>query len=130
MGYWRDEFEDSDSRYWNNAFDLERQPGWYENFAFVHKKNLSLWLSVVGGTVHIETEWENQLEWTRLLIRRCKASRESVGRIVLFEHANPQMVHRAFFDPLRDFIERGLRNGTPMLYLNGDTHVGSYDLSF
>ena len=134
LGYWRDEFEDFDSRYWNHTFDLERQPGRYENFAFVHKRTLFVALNIVGGTVHNETEWEtrltDQFEWTRLLIRRYKASREGVGRIVLFGHANPQMAHRSFFDPLRDFIEKELQNSIPMLYLNGDKHVWSYDSEF
>ena len=134
LGYWREEFEGFDSRYWNHTFDLQRQPGRSENFAFVHKRTLFVALNIVGGTVHNNTEWENRLtdqfEWTRLLILRYRASREGVGRIVIFGHANPQKSHRPFFDPLRDFIEKELRNSIPMLYLNGDKHVWSYDSEF
>ena len=134
LRYWRDEFEGFDSRYWNHNFSIKRQPGRSENFAFTHKKTLFVFLNIVGGTVHNETEWKMRLadeaRWTKNIILDYNATTPGVGRIVLFAHANPQAAHRPFFDPFQKFIQNELQNTIPMLYLNGDKHVWSYDPEF
>ena len=134
LEYWRDEFEGFDSRHWNHTFSIEHQPGRTENFAFTHKKTLFIFLNIVGGTVHNETEWDirlvDEVKWTKNVIRDYNAITPGVGRIVIFAHANPQLAHQPFFAPLQRFIQNELQNTVPLLYLNGDKHVWSYDQEF
>jgi hypothetical protein len=47
-----------------------------------------------------------------------------------FGHANPVNSHKAFFDPLTEFIKVELENQLPILYLNGDKHAWNYQPSF
>lgn len=134
MRFWRQEFEGFDSKYWNHTFDLQRQEGYSENFAFVHKRTLFIGLNLVGGSVHNAKEWTTRLtaeyEWTRELILNYKASSSGVGRVVLFGHANPKVRHNEFFVPLRRFVQTELNNTIPMLYLNGDKHEWLHEDSF
>ena len=55
---------------------------------------------------------------------------EQVRSIVVFGHANPTAQHDDFFLPLKLFIRDELDNTVPVLYLNGDAHVWSYNSSF
>jgi len=134
FGYWKDEFLNFESRYWNHGFDITHQPGYEENFSFVYQETLFIGLNIVGGS--FESFWterlSDQLEWTIGLIRSfVSAVSPRIGRIVLFAHANPNLDHRRlFFDPLATFIDQELRNRTPFLYINGDGHTWRYQPSF
>jgi len=71
FGYWKDEFLNYESRYWNHGFDITHQPGYEENFSFVYQETLFIGLNIVGGS--FESFWTerltDQLEWTIGLIR-------------------------------------------------------------
>jgi len=69
---WKDEFQYFDMKYWNHTFDIQRQPGREENFAFVHQDVLFIGLNIVGGEVLNTSEWttrlDDQFNWTKSLI--------------------------------------------------------------
>lgn len=132
--FWKNEFDEYDKRHWNHTFQVERQPGRNDNFAFVHKKTLFVGLNLVNGEVRDPTEWRtrlaDQVKWMRQLVLDYNATQEGVGRVVLFGHANPVAAHNAFFQPLDRFIRDELHHSIPMLYINGDGHRWRYEPSF
>jgi hypothetical protein len=135
---WQEEFVGFESKYWEHSFDIQRQPGRPYNFAFLHKGTLFIGLNIVAGIVHDADEWLTRLgeqaEWTIELIRSYQrsntTSNDSVGRLVIFGHANPSSTHRPFFKPLRAFIKDELHSGMPILYINGDSHKWMYQPNF
>lgn len=130
---WQDEFVGFESKYWKHSFDIQRQHKRPYNFAFTHKGILFIGVNIAGGPVRDTeervTRLADQAEWTIELIRSYQQSSD-VGRVVIFGHANPTSCHRPFFKPIRAFIKDELKSGIPILYLNGDTHVWSYDPNF
>lgn len=135
---WMDEFVGFESKYWNHTFDLKRQDGYPDNFAFVHKQSLFIGLNIIGGDTRDWTEWDTRLKaevaWTTDLIRnyQMEYSMNStvVGRIVIFGHANPGARHAAFFQTLSSFITFELMDSIPIVYINGDKHEWLYNESF
>jgi len=142
---WNDTFFQFESSRWDHSFGIVRQPGRVENFSFVHKGALFIGLNIVGGKVLSRDEWTSRLtdqfEWTRELILGYNKSLSasslrqggdgvSVGRVVIFGHANPNNNHAKFFGPLRNFIRDELRNGLPILYINGDKHQWRYSPNY
>lgn len=123
---WRDEFAGFEGKSWNHTFDIKRQSGYPENFAFTHRGTLFIGLHIIGGDVYDATEWKTRLtveaEWTIELIRTYQSTRSNVGRVVIFGHANPNERHDAFFKPLESFIETELQNKLPIAYICGDKH--------
>lgn len=136
LGFWKDEFLGFESRYWNSPFQVVRQPIRDENFAFVHKNALFIGIDLVGVPVYNQTEWNTRLKqnfaWTqdRILNYTSSLPANSTGRVVIFAHANPSKAHNIYFNPLKNFISNTLHNSIPMLYLNGDKHVWSYNESW
>ena len=135
---WMDEFVGFESKYWNHTFDLKRQDGYPDNFAFVHKQSLFIGLNIIGGDTRDWSEWDTRLKaevaWTTDLIRnyQMEYSMNStlVGRIVIFGHANPGARHAAFFQTLSSFITYELMNSIPIVYINGDKHEWLYNESY
>lgn len=133
---WKQElsnFEDN----WEHDFQVVRPAERPENFAFVHKKTLFIGLNLVGGKVHNHTEWtlrlSGQARWATGLIKAHTngvSSVQPVRAIVIFGHANPSVAHDNFFQPLKLFIRDELATDIPVLYLNGDAHLWSYNSSF
>lgn len=133
---WKQElsnFEDN----WEHDFQVLRPADRPENFAFIHKKTLFIGLNLVGGRVHNQTEWTTRLlaqaRWTTGLMKTHTngvASFQQVRAIVIFGHANPSSLHDSFFHPLKFFIRDELASDIPVLYLNGDAHLWSYNSSF
>lgn len=123
---WSNEFIGFESKHWTHSFDIKRQDNYPDNFAFVHKDILFLGLRLIGGDVHDSVEWRTRLtaesEWTIGHIRTYVASRSTVGRVVLFGHANPNERHGSFFNPLTAFIQDELQNSIPIVYICGDKH--------
>jgi hypothetical protein len=125
LKYWRQSFLNFESRYWNHTFNITRQPGQAENFAFRNHGTLFVGLNLVGADViRNQTEWTNRLtskvNWTIGLIRDYKAAKAPfIGRVVIFGHINPTPKYDDFFVPLENFIHSELKNQLPILYLNG-----------
>lgn len=132
---WKDQFLSFESRYWKHNFTIQRQYGRPDNFAFTHKGTLFIGLNIVGGEVHDAAEWKTRLtaeaDWTIALIRSYKLTvSPSVGRVVVFAHANPNSRHAAFFDPMKAFIQNELKDTLPILHVNGDQHEWMYQPKF
>lgn len=126
-------FEDN----WDHNFQVDRPSDRPENFSFTHKKNLFIGLNIVGGRVHDPAEWTlrltEQVAWATGLMKAHTTGNmvvDQVRSIVIFGHANPTAVHDSFFVPLKTFIRDELASDIPVLYLNGDGHLWSYDSSF
>jgi hypothetical protein len=134
LQHWKEEFIRFESRYWNHTFEIVRQKDRPENFAFIQKGTLFVGLNIVGGPVHDRAEWKTRLseqaEWTVGLIRNFTEESMGTERVVIFGHANPNRNHQRFFTPLETFIQTELQNRVPILYLNGDRHMWSYDENF
>jgi hypothetical protein len=133
--YWNQEFVDFENRYWSHDFGVTYQPGRRENFSFELKRTLFIGLNIVGGRVESSSEWTTRLteevEWTKGLIREYDGRHSgSVGRVVIFGHADPKAKHDQFFIPLQDFIANELQNTVPILYLNGDGHKFASEPNF
>ena len=132
---WKDEFLEFDSQHWDVPWEVKRQKGREENFAFELKGTLFVGLNLVGGEIHSAKEWKSRLseqaKWTTDVIEDyVKSIKPKIGRLVLFGHADPTEKHADFFDPLLKFIEKDLDNAVPFLYMNGDNHQWSYDANF
>jgi hypothetical protein len=131
---WSDQFVGFESKYWNHTFDIKRQEGYPDNFAFVHKKTLFMGLDIIGGETRNATEWEIRLGdealWTMDLIRMYRSNATDVGRVVIFGHANPGVRHATYFQTISSFIRNELTNSIPILYLNGDKHAWTYEPNF
>lgn len=135
LAFWKADFLNFQSRYWNHTFKVINQPGRPENFAFEHKGTLFVGLNLVGGAVRSTLEWSTRLtdevNWTMDLIRQFAVSTSpKVGRVILFGQAFPTDDHRPFFEPLTRFIADELHNGIPILYIHGDGHYWLYEPSF
>lgn len=135
LAYWKSEFLNFESRYWNHTFKIVHHPVRPENFAFEHKGTLFVGLNLVGGAVQSKVEWSSRLtdevDWTMDLIRTyAKRSSPRVGRVVLFGQADPTYDHHEFFDPLQSFVKFELQNEIPIMYINGDRHYWLYQPRF
>mmetsp|Transcript_3495 Transcript_3495/g.7938 ORF Transcript_3495/g.7938 Transcript_3495/m.7938 type:complete len:451 (+) Transcript_3495:58-1410(+) len=123
--FWKETFHDFDKR-WNHTIQVYRHP-MPELFYFVHKRTLFFGLNLVGGKM---TDYEfyfnkfrYEFEVVKSMIDKYVVAGNAVN-VVIFGHAFPKDIHhRSFFEPLRDYIDRKLKNKVPILYLNGDKHV-------
>ena len=135
---WMNEFVGFESKYWNHTFDIKRHDGYPDNFAFVHKGTLFVGLNIIGGDTRDATEWQTRLQaeaiWTTDLIRTYQIeysmNSTSIGRVVIFGHANPGARHATFFQAMSSFIDFELMNSIPIVYINGDKHEWMYDENF
>lgn len=121
---WKKHFDRFDRR-WPHQFEVARQPGREENFAFVHQQVLFVGLNLVGGRVHDEAEWRRRhadnVTWLRenLLHQGLE-----VTHCVVFGHA---LLARKHEDFTRPFVQLGREFGRPLLYLHGDGHKWIHD---
>jgi hypothetical protein len=132
LNLWKETFVGFESMHWEHSFQIQRQSGRPENFAFIHKGTLFIGLNIVGGKPKDMDEWEvrlkQQLEWVKLLVRNYQEETPGVGRIVICAHADPNRHHnRYFFTDLKVFVRDELNNTIPIMYLNGDRHVWAYN---
>lgn len=115
---------------WNHTFFVIRQPGYEENFAFIHKRTLIIALNLVGGRVHNGTEWETRLvdefAWTKSIMDMNLLNARTADGVILLGHAKPKPEHQSFFDPFQAYMEYELLNRFPVLYLHGDGHSWMY----
>lgn len=131
-------FKDFDTKYWNHTLQITRQPGQPYNFEMKLDQSILIVLRMVNGPFPNETaeimRLEDQFNWTKTRIRDYvdgQAAMDRVGRVVIAAHADPGFrLNPPFFLPLRDFIANDLNNSTPILYINGDTHVWGYNPNF
>jgi hypothetical protein len=116
------EFENN----WNHTFEVIRQPDYEENFYFIHKRTLVFGLNIVGGRVHDDIEWQTRLKseflWVKSVMKLNLINLETADGVILMAHAHPSKDHQEFFNAFRMFIENGLKNKFPVLYLHGDGH--------
>ena len=119
--------------YWAHNFTVARQPGYEENFYFIHKRTLVMGLNIVGGRVHNTTEWStrltSQMEWVRSVVNAHLPTGNADG-VILMSHAKPSADHLEFTMPLRNYIRDELQNQYPILYLHGDGHDFMYTPHF
>ncbi len=119
---------------WNHTFTVIRQPGYEENFAFIHKRTLVIALNLVGGRVHNDTEWATRLEdefaWAKSVIDINLLGVRTADGVILMGHAKPSPEHRHFFNPFQDYMENDLANEFPVMYLHGDGHSWIYTPSY
>jgi hypothetical protein len=119
--------------YWAHNFTVARQPGYQENFYFIHKRTLVMGLNIVGGRVHNSTEWSlrlaSQSEWVRSVLNAHLPTGNADG-VILLSHAKPSADHLEFTMPLRNYIRDELQNRYPILYLHGDGHDFMYTPHF
>jgi hypothetical protein len=129
FGLWTTHFQEFHNN-WNHSFTVIRQPGYEENFAFIHKRTLIIALNIVGGRVHNDTEWSTRLEdefvWAKAVMDVNLLDMGTADGVILMGHAKPSSDHRHFFDPFLDYVQNELANGFPILYLHGDGHSWMY----
>lgn len=138
LKFWQKEFLLFDKRYWkNHTFPVRRQMKREENFSFINKGTLFIGLNIVGGAIINHTEWTRRLEeefnWCKFLIQfytNTTVPFPSIGRVVIFGHADPTRNHNSFFVPLRTFIQNELKNRVPILYIHGDRHRWLYEPNY
>jgi hypothetical protein len=115
--------------YWSHNFTVARQPGYEENFYFMHKRTLIIGLNLVGGRVHNETEWSvrmgDEFEWTRSVIDLNLPTGNADG-VIIMSHAKPTEYHLEFTVPFRNYVANELKNQYPILYLHADGHSFVY----
>lgn len=106
---------------------VTRQPGRNTSFTFESRGILFIGLTIVATPIISQEEWDSRLTgefgWTRDLIREYRSRLSpSIGRIVIFMHAEPRIeLDDKFFNPLKNFIENEA-NDTPIMYMHGDDH--------
>ena len=114
---------------WAHNFTVVRQPGYEENFYFLHKRTLFIGLTIVGGVVRNKAAWDDRLriqyEWTREVINWNLPTGNADG-VIFMAHAKPSADHQHFFVPFRDYVKNELKNEYPVLYLHGDGHDFMY----
>jgi predicted phosphodiesterase len=105
---------------WEHPFDVERQTGRTENFAFLHEGVLFVGLNVVGGHVHDPDEWSRRLDddaaW---LVAQVAARGDGARALVVFAQASPNVFDGRLLQPLRQVAREFAR---PVLYLHADGH--------
>jgi hypothetical protein len=123
-GHWTTNFLHFEN-YWSHNFTVVRQPGYMENFYFIHKRTLIVGLNIPGGRVHNATEWKTRLnaeiDWLRDVIRLNVPTGNADG-VIFMAHAKPSEDHQDFFIPFRNFMSDELKNEYPVMYLHGDGH--------
>ena len=111
-----------------HTFAVRHQPGYQENYYFIHKKTIIFGLNIVGGRVHDEDEWflrlTAEIDWVKSIVET-NVPRHASG-IIIMAHANPKEKHSPFFDGLKSFIRDDLGDRVPVLYLHGDGHSYFY----
>jgi predicted nucleic acid-binding Zn ribbon protein len=123
MGYWNKYLLYLGNE-WNHGFTIVRHNSRPENFYFVHKRTLFLFLNIVGGRVI--DDWDERhadlVDFTIEAISR-RVPRRANG-IVIMAHAHPYAKHDTYFDPVTRFIEQSsFLNNIPILYIHGDGHA-------
>jgi hypothetical protein len=137
QGFWRLAFDNLNERYWPQSkrdLNVTRKLNRRENFSFVKNGVLFIGLNIVGGKVTPNRPaWDAVLTdeyiWAADLMTKYKKSTDltkTVGRMVLFFHANPNSNHKAFFDPFSNYVKNVLNNTVPILFVHGDEHKWLY----
>jgi len=80
--------------------------------------------------VQSPSEWQRRLTWQVQWTESLILQHTRANAAVIFGHANPTVDHRAFFDPLRSFIQTRLQNRIPVMYMNGDAHFWHHEPNF
>ena len=116
---------------WNHGFTINRLDSRPENFYFVHKKTLFLFLNIVGGAV-IE-DWDQRhadmAQFTVDAITQHVPG--SASGVVIMAQAHPKPIHDTYFLPVTAFVEESsFLNNVPLLYIHGDGHKWEYEKSF
>lgn len=125
---------------WNYEFDVTRQAGRTENFAFVQNGVLFVGLNLVGGKIHKKTEWnsmiEDDLSW---LTEQFSRHASSVSSAVVFIHANPGkpvlgefIFAKEDYKPIVEFLDVVTAKlfPEPILLIHGDGHKWIHDSPF
>ena len=115
-----------------SQFKITACPDYQESFYFVWKRTLIFGLFITGGRVQNLTEWNSRLsiqaEWVKEVIRQ-EVPTNAAG-VIMMAHAKPTDHHKAFFSPIKNFIEYELLNEIPFLYFHGDGHKWVYKPKF
>lgn len=105
---------------WKPPFEVRRQPGREENFAFERRGVMFVGVNVVGGRLRDGDEWqrrhEDNLRWIDEQLSRRGAG---ATHAVIFGHAEPRPYHGDFFTRLEGMARVFDR---PVLYAHGDGH--------
>ncbi len=137
--FWETHFMRFDEK-WDHEFDVKRQKGRKENFAFLENGVLFLGLNLVGGKIHKKKEWESMIEddldW---LTKQFSEHSSSVSSAVVFIHANPGKLDGDEFDhkkeeykPIIKFLDKETAKHfpKPILMIHGDGHKWIHDFPF
>lgn len=132
---WRQNFVRFDQKHWNHTIDVQTMPDRPETFWFVNRGTLFIGLNIVGLPRRDKAEWEDRLstqaEWTIDLIEERREGDDAIGAIVIMAHAQLRSRdHRHFLDPLIDYIDDGLNNEIPIMYVQGDVHSWAYNKKY
>jgi hypothetical protein len=137
LQFWKDTFDNfAFSPPWTNTLTVDYQPG-RTNFVIRLGDSLIFGLTILGSSQPdvVDNGLADQLTWVKQVIldhvTNLKNDNNKVGRIVLACQADPGPSSAPlFFDPFADFVRDELQNGTPILFLHGDTHVWDYEPAF
>lgn len=100
--YWRSFISNIDTEWSHPSFEVFRQVGQEENFAFYLQSVLYVGLNVVGGVAFDRKLWRKQLRMNARWIRNQMSLHESQGveALVIFGHDDNIDKHEIFFSAL------------------------------
>lgn len=110
---------------WPDAPEVEHQEGRRENFAWLDRGILLVGITLVGGLVHDQGEWNSFMDdgadW---LETQLEAHGDGAEVLVFMVHANPTGDHERF---MSRFLLMAESFGRPILFINGDWHSWQHD---
>lgn len=119
---WRNHFEFFDGKF-SHDFEVARQIGRNENFAFVESNVFFAGVHLVGGRLYTEEERDRRngenFEWVE---KMAKDTAKHARAIIIFGNARPGLPqNQQFFDDLVQFLKQ---MGKPSMYIHANSGVG------
>lgn len=110
---------------WDNlSYEVTRQQGQEENFAFHSNSVLYIGLNMVGGKRLDRIKWKSQMDQNIHWIqnRISEYDREEVNAVVIFGHANNSSKYEYFFEELVHGVEE---NEIPTVYVHESNELSA-----
>jgi len=121
-GFWLNNLARFEEKF-DHSFAVERQLGRRENFAFLHDGVLFIGMTLVGGRVYDQEEWDTMyaenVRWTEKSFGLY--NKDEYRAVIIFGHARPSQHQDAFFLPILNDL--GSMN-KQVLYVHADDGAG------
>jgi hypothetical protein len=118
-GYWKDTFGTFWTA-WPERPGFEVQDAWPLNVAWREGGLLVLALTVSGGAVHDQGEWDEMLAYAATWVRVQLAEHSDATSLVVLMHAHPADEHQAFMTPVLEDLDAF---EGPVLVIHADGHT-------